>query len=40
MARALGKANAMGRKKNGGLKKGWDQAKIMSTAHKLRRKMR
>ena len=39
MARALRKANAMGRKKNGGFKKGWSQGRIMSTAHKLRRRM-
>ena len=39
MGRALRKANAMGRKKNGGFKKGWSQGRIMSTAHKLRRKM-
>ena len=39
MARALRKANAMGRKKAGGFKKGWDQSKIMSKAHQLRRKM-
>jgi len=40
MARALRKANAMGRKKNGGFKKGWSQGKIMKKAHQLRRKMR
>ena len=40
MARALRKANSMGRKKNGGFKKGWTQGKIMSKAHQLRRKMR
>jgi hypothetical protein len=39
MARALKRANAMGRKKNGGYKKGWSQGKIMSKAHQLRRKM-
>ena len=39
MARALRKANAMGRKKNGGYKKGYSQAKIMKKAHQLRRKM-
>lgn len=39
MARALRKANAMGRKKSGGYKKGWSQGKIMSKAHQLRRKM-
>ena len=39
MARALKKANAMGRKKSGGFKKGWSQGKIMKKAHQLRRKM-
>ena len=39
MARALRKANSMGRKKSGGYKKGWSQAKIMKKAHQLRRKM-
>jgi len=40
MARALRKANTMGRKKSGGYKKGWNQGKIMRKAHQLRRKMR
>lgn len=39
MARALRKANSMGRKKAGGFKKGWSQGKIMSKAHQLRRRM-
>jgi len=39
MARALRRANAMGRKKNKSFKKGWSQARIMSKAHQLRRKM-
>ncbi len=39
MARALRKANKMGRKKSGGFKKGWSQGKIMKKAHQLRRKM-
>ena len=39
MARALRKANSMGRKKSGSLKKGWSQAKIIKKAHQLRRKM-
>lgn len=38
MARALRKANAMGRKKSGGFKKGWSQAKIMKKAHQIRRR--
>jgi len=40
MARALRKANAMGRKKNGSLKKGWTQGKIMKKAHALKKRMR
>ncbi len=39
MAKALKKANAMGRTKSGAYRKGYDQARIMRTAHKLRRKM-
>jgi hypothetical protein len=39
MARALKKANALGRKKSGGFKKGYSQARIMKKAHQLRRKM-
>jgi len=39
MARALRKANALGRTKNGKLRKGYTQAKIMKKAHQLRRKM-
>jgi len=39
MARALTRANKMGRKKAGGFKKGWSQGKIMRKAHQLRRKM-
>ncbi len=39
MARALRKANAMGRKKNGGFKKGWSQGKIMKKAHQLKKRM-
>ena len=40
MASALKKANAMGRKKNGSLKKGWSQGKIMKKAHSLKKRMR
>jgi hypothetical protein len=40
MARALRKANSMGRKKSGGFKKGWSQGKIMKKAHQIRRRMR
>ena len=39
MARALKKANELGRKKSGGFKKGYSQARIMEKAHQLRRKM-
>ena len=39
MARALKKANALGRKKSGGFKKGYSQARIMKKAHQLRRRM-
>ena len=39
MARALKKANDLGRKKSGGFKKGYSQATIMTKAHQLRRKM-
>jgi hypothetical protein len=39
MARALRKANKMGRTKSGKLRKGMSQAKIMKKAHQLRRKM-
>ncbi len=38
MDSALAKANAMGRKKSGGFKKGWSQGKIMSKAHQIRRR--
>tara|TARA_Y100001963_G_scaffold157692_1_gene254649 strand:+ start:780 stop:1046 length:267 start_codon:yes stop_codon:yes gene_type:complete len=39
MARALKKANAIGRTKSGKLRKGYTQARIMKKAHQLRRKM-
>lgn len=39
MAKALKQSNARFRKKNGALRAGATQAKIMSYAHKLRRKM-
>ena len=40
MKSALEKANAMARKKNGDFKKGWNQSKLMSKAHKSRKGMR
>jgi hypothetical protein len=39
MAKALRQSNARFRKKNGAMRAGATQAKIMSYAHKLRRKM-
>jgi len=39
MARALRQANIKGRKKNGKLKKGWSQGKIMTTAHRIKRRL-
>lgn len=39
MARALRKANSIGRTKAGKLRKGYTQARIMKKAHQLRRKM-
>ena len=38
MAAALKKANAKARKKNGSFKKGWTQARVMSEAHRIRRR--
>ena len=38
MAAALRKANKMARKKNGSFKKGKDQAWVMKTAHRIRRR--
>lgn len=39
MSRALRQANIKGRKKNGSLKKGWSQGRIMKTAHVIKRRM-
>lgn len=39
MARALKKANDMGRKKDKSFRKGWNQRKIMKKAHQLRKRM-
>lgn len=39
MAKALRKANALGRTKTGKLRKGMTQAKIMKKAHQLRKRM-
>lgn len=38
MSAALKQANRMGKKKNGQFRVGWDQAKIMKTAHRIRKK--
>jgi hypothetical protein len=40
MAKALKQANAKARKKNGSFKKGYDQARVMREAHKIRRQMK
>jgi hypothetical protein len=40
MSSALKKANKMARKKNGDFKKGWNQKRVMQTAHRIRRKKR
>ncbi len=37
MASALKKANAKARKKDGSFRKGYDQARVMRDAHKIRR---
>jgi len=39
MARALEEANQKGRTKAGKLRKGWNQSRIMTLAHKLKRGM-
>ena len=38
MKSALKQANAKARLKDGSFRKGWDQARVMTTAHKIRRK--
>ena len=38
MSRAMKKANDKARKKDGSFRKGWDQSRMMSYAHKIRRK--
>ena len=40
MSAALKKANKMARKKNGDFKKGWNQKRVMKTAHRIRGKKR
>ena len=39
MSRALKEATSKAKKKNGDFKKGWDQSKLMTYAHKLKKKM-
>ena len=39
MSKALKEATAKAKKKNGDFKKGWDQSKLMTYAHKLKKKM-
>jgi len=38
MSRALTEANEKAKKKNGSFRSGWDQSKLMTEAHRLRRK--
>ena len=40
MARALKMAHSKAKKKNGDFRVGYDQSKMMSLAHKIRRKMK
>ena len=40
MAKALREAHSKAKKKNGDFRKGYDQKKLMSLAHKIRRKMK
>lgn len=40
MAKALEQANERARKKNGDFRKGFDQKKLMSLAHKIRKGMK
>jgi len=39
LSRALKQANARGKLKNGSYRKGWDRSRVMTLAHKYRRKM-
>ena len=39
MSKALRQANSKARLKSGRLRTGWDQARVMKLAHKLKRKM-
>ena len=38
MSRALSEANSKAKKKNGDFRSGWDQSKLMTHAHMLRRR--
>jgi len=38
MSRAMKRASDKARKKDGSFRKGWDQSRLMSYAHKIRRK--
>ena len=40
MSKAMKEANAKARKANGDYKKGWDRARVMSEAHRLKKKMK
>ena len=39
MSVALSKANSKAKKKNGDFRSGWDQSRLMTYAHSLRKKM-
>lgn len=38
MSRALAQVNKKARKSNGDFRKGWNQSRVMTAAHKIRRK--
>jgi hypothetical protein len=40
MKRALRKANAKARKKDGSLKKGWSQSRVMKEAHRIKKRLK
>ena len=40
MKRALRRANKKARKKDGSLKKGWSQSKVMKEAHRIKKRLK
>ena len=40
MKRALRKANQKARKKDGSLKKGWSQSRVMKEAHRIKKRLK